>query len=498
MPRLALARSISVVAVLIGGVAHAQPAGNLELDGFRPAIDSRGYLTLNASEVLDHEELSFGLGSLEWGHHLLAFQNGAATYSVNNVISATLVAALGLRVGGVPFEVGASLPFTIMNGARGPDMIGDPANPNDDIRYPLDGQGLGDMGLHLKARLAHAGGFGLGAIASVYLPTANPRDRFLGDKQLTPQLMGVADAQLGRFRFAVNGGIRLRQTVSFTDTGDMGAPATMGTITASAELPLGIGAAWAVSREKLELVGEVFGAIPLGAHHGYQPLEALGGLKIYLAKSSYLSLGAGRGLLPNQAGNPDFRAFIGIVFEPKPEPIVHASIPDDVVAFAPPPKPDDSFHDRDNDGIADRDDKCPDDPENYNGIADWDGCPELAIDVGSKLVTLRSIEFEYDSAVIRPSSYDVLDAIVTALSDNPDISLVEVQGHTDERGNDDYNFDLSNRRAASVVVYLTGHGIAPARLTSQGYGETQPIDKSHTEAGWTKNRRVEFIIRTRS
>lgn len=133
MPRLAL-----VFVLLLAGTARAQQAGNLELDSFHPAIDSRGYLTLNASEVLDDKELSFGLGSLEWGRHLLAFQNGPATYSVDNVISATLVSALGLRVLGVPFELGASLPLTIMNGERGPDMI-DAANPNASTRYRLDG-----------------------------------------------------------------------------------------------------------------------------------------------------------------------------------------------------------------------------------------------------------------------------------------------------------------------------------------------------------------------
>jgi outer membrane protein OmpA-like peptidoglycan-associated protein len=354
------------------------------------------------------------------------------------------------------------------------------------------------MGLHLKARVAHAGGFGIGAIASVFLPTANPRDRFLGDKQLTPQLVAIADARFGRLRLALNAGVRLRQTISFTDIGGMGATATMGTITASTELPGGIGVAWALSPEKLELVGEVFGAIPIGRNQGYQPLEALGGIKVYLAKSSYLSLGAGRGLLPNQAGNPDFRAFIGIVFEPKPAERISVSIPDDVIEPPPPPpKPDDGLADRDNDGIPDKDDLCPDEPETYNGVKDYDGCPELAIEVGSKIVVLRSIEFEYDSAVIRPSSYDVLDAVVGSLTDNLDIERVEVQGHTDERGNDDYNFDLSNRRAASVVDYLTKHGIDAKRLTSQGYGETQPIDKAHNEAAWSKNRRVEFIIQKR-
>ena len=58
--------------------------------------------------------------------------------------------------------------------------------------------------------------------------------------------------------------------------------------------------------------------------------------------------------------------------------------------------------------------------------------------------------------------------------------------------------DLSNRRAAAVVEYLTKHGTPADRLTSTGYGETMPVDRAHTEAAWAKNRRVEFQIRKRA
>ncbi|MBP6629444.1 MAG: OmpA family protein, partial [Kofleriaceae bacterium] len=66
--------------------------------------------------------------------------------------------------------------------------------------------------------------------------------------------------------------------------------------------------------------------------------------------------------------------------------------------------------------------------------------------------------------------------------------------HTDERGNDAYNLDLSDRRAKSVKDYLIGKGIEDSRLTSQGYGETQPLDRRSNEQAWAKNRRVAFLI----
>jgi hypothetical protein len=83
----------------------------------------------------------------------------------------------------------------------------------------------------------------------------------------------------------------------------------------------------------------------------YQPLEALAGVKLYLARNSFLSLGAGRGLLPNKGANPDFRGMIGIVFEP-------------------------NIGDRDGDGLKDDVDKCPDNPEDFDRFEDEDGCPE--------------------------------------------------------------------------------------------------------------------------
>ena len=67
-----------------------------------------------------------------------------------------------------------------------------------------------------------------------------------------------------------------------------------------------------------------------------------------------------------------------------------------------------------------------------------------------------------------------------------------------ERGDDAYNLDLSQRRAHAVLEYLTGKGVDAGRLQSQGYGETQPIDRKHNEEAWAKNRRVEFLILKRA
>lgn len=85
-----------------------------------------------------------------------------------------------------------------------------------------------------------------------------------------------------------------------------------------------------------------------------------------------------------------------------------------------------------------------------------------------------------------------LQHIVTLLIQYPGLNL-EVQGHTDSQGEDAYNLELSQARAASVVEYLKLFGIDAQRLTPKGYGETQPAGNNDTEAGRAKNRRVELV-----
>ena len=72
--------------------------------------------------------------------------------------------------------------------------------------------------------------------------------------------------------------------------------------------------------------------------------------------------------------------------------------------------------------------------------------------------------------------------------------MIEIQGHTDERGSDAYNLNLSKRRAASVRRYLEGKGVSKSRLQSEGYGERKPLNKAHNAKAWAENRRVEFLI----
>jgi OOP family OmpA-OmpF porin len=106
----------------------------------------------------------------------------------------------------------------------------------------------------------------------------------------------------------------------------------------------------------------------------------------------------------------------------------------------------------------------------------------------------ESVKFETDSATLLASSDVILTEVKRVLEEHPEIKKLRVEGHTDNVGDDQYHFDLSTRRATSVVAWLVDHGVSSDRLTSQGFGSKQPIDTNETEAGRANNRRVVFKI----
>jgi outer membrane protein OmpA-like peptidoglycan-associated protein len=383
---------IALGAVLATTPAHAQNfGGDAAINAWRPAMDSRGYITVNASQTLGHKELSFGLVT-NWGRNMLTLEDGNREYVVNNIITPTLIGAIGIKAG-LDFEIGLSIPFGIMNGDRNPnDDGGTPSDPNDDANFKFEGQGVGNVGLHVKARFLNTSKgrrIGLAVIGSVILPTATESDKWLGEGKVTPQVLGVIDKEFGeksQLRVAAQGGIRIRSKQTFTDmtTGLTPAPMTTGqTVEIGPSIPFGAGIAWALVPQKFDLVGEVLGELPLGGEN-YFPLEAIGGIKLYLARNSFLTLGGGVGFIPDKGGNPDIRGFIGIVFEPNIGDRDGDGLKDDVDKCPDDPEDFDDFEDEDGcpepdndlDGIPDVNDKCPNEPEDKDGIDDEDGCPE--------------------------------------------------------------------------------------------------------------------------
>ena len=110
-----------------------------------------------------------------------------------------------------------------------------------------------------------------------------------------------------------------------------------------------------------------------------------------------------------------------------------------------------------------------------------------------KTILATLIHFDYDKAIIRAGDAAVLDQKVAILQANPGLRI-RISGHCDERGSDEYNLALGNRRATAAKQYLTSHGIDASRIETASYGEERPIDPGHDESAWAQNRRDEFEI----
>ena len=108
-------------------------------------------------------------------------------------------------------------------------------------------------------------------------------------------------------------------------------------------------------------------------------------------------------------------------------------------------------------------------------------------------ITLEQIRFAYDQAILSEQARTTLSANATILQLAPELK-VSIEGHCDDRGSDEYNLSLGERRAQSVRAYLVSLGIAAQRLKTISYGEEKPLDTANNEMAWAKNRRAEFKL----
>ena len=146
--------------------------------------------------------------------------------------------------------------------------------------------------------------------------------------------------------------------------------------------------------------------------------------------------------------------------------------------------------DRDGDGVPDYQDRCPD----RAGPASNKGCPEVKAETKKRLQeATKYINFEFNKAVLLPSSYPTLKDLAAVMAEYPDYTL-GISGHTDSKGADNYNLRLSDDRAASARAYMLSQSVPADRIVSHGYGETKPIADNATAKGQALNRRVEFDL----
>jgi outer membrane protein OmpA-like peptidoglycan-associated protein len=395
---------------------------NLQL--FRPAVDSKGYFTVNASQILGHLDFSIGLigvyarRTLELGSSSIGGDPSLPGFSVSDFITANVQASLGLFKW---VQIGVSLPVHIMFGNRTPSYVSPTdSNLNNDLRFGA--QFVGDVGIHPKVRFLNTSKYpvGLALLTSIYVQSGRS-SQFLGEGNVSLRPEIILDKEFGffrRFRMSLNIGALVRiDKNTFTDQGGQYAdpsvnagqgfcvpsvpvetapgsrmfmaPAvdTCGTRESRSlgtQLTYGLGLSGAVVPGKFDLLLEFFGYADLTGSNNAYPLEWLAGGKVYLASKSYFQFGAGTLLIPNQTGTALPRAFIGFIFEPAIGDRDLDGIKDDVDKCPDDPEDHDDFEDEDGcpdpdndrDGILDKDDKCPNEPETKNGFEDEDGCPD--------------------------------------------------------------------------------------------------------------------------
>jgi outer membrane protein OmpA-like peptidoglycan-associated protein len=591
---------------------------------FRPAVDSKGFFAVNGADILGHNDVSLGL-VLDYGHGLVPVTAGhGADLLIQHSFQGTLQFDYGIK----NFLVlGLSAPVILSAGEQVDDL-----GPGGTANYTSQGynaQALGSIALHAKLRLLRPttdpigiaiigqAGFGLGEVRNFaaepgfwYWPQAVVEKRF-------------GNFNGGGFRVALNGGYRGHTGANpLFSTGKDGKPQlTKGVLEGTNLVTAGFGVSARVL-QPLDLVAETYATYQLGGKSDSDQrlsAEALGGIKLFIERNSFLMIGAGTGYVRGFEA-ADIRGTIGFVFEPSIGDRDGDGIPDDqddcpddpedydgfqdTKADSPPgqygcPDPDNDNDgipdkqdrcpnnpedrdgdqdadgcpegndgDRDGDGILDSHDKCPDVPEDRDGFEDKDGCPDPDNDKDgipdekdqckndpedkdgwqdvdgcpdpdndadgipdikegsdkdgncmnrpetfngfqdedgcpdqgrvvvqeNNVLILDKILFKTGSAEILQESLGIVDAVAQTLSHHPEFSLVEVQGHADERADDNYNLKLTQDRANAVVEAVVKRGVDRKTLRAMGYGEYCPLDPAHNAAAWDKNRRVEFKI----
>ena len=153
--------------------------------------------------------------------------------------------------------------------------------------------------------------------------------------------------------------------------------------------------------------------------------------------------------------------------------------------------------DTDGDTLPDHRDNCPTEA----GPVDNQGCPvqeKQIVSIQKDRIEIKDkVYFDTNKTTIQKRSFKLLDQVAKVILEHPELEKVWIEGHTDERGSNLYNAELSQRRAESVREYLIKKGVAPQRLEARGMGRTLPVAPNTTEKGRAANRRVEFLTTPR-
>lgn len=499
------------------------PIGNqgFALNRFEPAERGSEWFALDSVNEAGDVRPAFGL-VLDYARKPLVLANDQGD-EVAGVVDNQWYAHLGGSVVVLDrLRFGLNIPVLLVNNGAG-GTVGTTAFQVE------EGMGVGDVRVAADYRILG----GLGSVARLsggvrlHLPTGVP-EAFSGDGKfrITPQVMFAGDYD--RFTY----GARVAFGGRFRDGNFAGE-------TFNGELQIGVAGGYRLLDNRALLIGPELLAAPAiggdgdGSMGNTNPVELLLGAHYNVDEQWRVGLGAGPGLASG-FGSPSYRIVANVEWtapgprdgdadgiyderdacptiagESNSDPRLHGCpVQDqdsdgifdavDACLTVPGVRNDDPSRngcplDGDGDGITDMFDACPREPGVANPDPGLNGCPMAKIDQGQILIA-EQVQFETGSAQIRTESDAVLQAVLKVFKDHAEITLVSVEGHTDNRGTRELNTGLSRDRAASVVQWLVYHGVSKDRLTSTGFGPDRPIADNNTEAGRQRNRRVEFHI----
>ena len=522
--------ALLVIALLCLASRH-QEASAQDLQNLQPTHGRYSYVSVEGVRTLKRGEWNLS-SYMHYGRDpLLLIKNGEVdevlvryitTFEVNGAVS------LHDRL-----ELGITVPYSFTSGVSS--------------AYPVDdAQGLGDLRLNPKLVLVQpeevegvARGFGLAVNAMMNLPTGNlareleddrafVRRHFLGHLNLTMEYLFT------QLRVALNVGYRLRPTrgEGFENLTD---------------LDVSSGPTWGAAlgyrlKQDVEINLEAFQRFMT---YERAPMEGLLSVRSTSEGSINPMFGIGAGL-GGDFSSVGLRVIGGLTWTPREENSgfqITDTDKDGIIDIMDrcPREPEDMDgqqdhdgcpeDDADRDGVLDAQDRCPDQREDRDGFEDTDGCPDLDNDKdgfldnvdrcplkpetvnqfedhdgcpdepvapppeeGEVIGLSEKIFFKHNESIILKRSYPILAQVAALLKRYPKITLVRIEGHTDDTGGRDFNLNLSQQRAEAVKLHLVGLGIEMQRMRAVGYGDERPIASNDTEEGKALNRRVDFRI----
>jgi outer membrane protein OmpA-like peptidoglycan-associated protein len=512
-----------VIAMLL--VLHATRAGaQVALEQLTPQPLSTDGFAVGSTTLLRRGAWAAS-ATLDYANDPLVYRLERGPGLRQRVVSDQLALQLGAAVGVHPrLTLFMNLPVQLM--MRGDSEL---AIAN----LAPEGAGIGDLavGARIAILAPERGAFSLAGELIARLPTAEltrPSQRYSGDRVGSYEAAALGELRMGVVDLRLRLGIRVREPVHLLNL-DLGQSLTFAT-GLQVRLPRNVSL-------HAELFGTTYLTHAFRQHH--TPMELLLGPKFHYARG-WIGVAAGPGLVDGY-GSPDVRVLGMLGFAAKPRATraqARAALHDrdddgviDSVDGCPDQREDrDLFQDadgcldadNDGDGIDDPQDACPREAEDRDGTEDGDGCPEPDAEgvpeardrcaagpgsasiqgcpplsepepVAEPSVEFGEVLFAHRRDHAAPSSMPTLHAVLSILHNHPQLKRVRVEGHADDSDDPTFNDELSARRTRHVAQWLTHHGIAPERLELVACGRRYPRLDEPSESARVGNRRVEFF-----